>query len=323
MSLPGKKRVLILSDGSPGHFNQSIALCRHLNLDYEITETGFPTAFHKILSYALDWSRIKTDRLFNYDQPRGDYSFVVSAGSSTNYPNKVIAGKLGIPSVIILLPSGYRRDYDCIVTPSFDRPKPAPNVLEVPINLCYLDRETLEQNRTEVLNRHQPRKTPWGILIGGSDHVSDMRVETIKEQLDQIVALAKGKELWVTTSRRTPPEVEDLLQSYPFDFQVVFSRDPFNPIPTFIDSCEYLFITSDSTSMISESVSYGNSNVEILMNRQKRIPNKFLDFIESLAAKNCVHVFQGQLERASRKIDLGTHLKKIIPMIGKNTLSHA
>ena len=36
MTSDGNNRALVLSDGRPGHFNQSIALCRHLGVEYEV-----------------------------------------------------------------------------------------------------------------------------------------------------------------------------------------------------------------------------------------------------------------------------------------------
>ena len=49
-----------------------------------------------------------------------------------------------------------------------------------------------------------------------------------------------------------------------FDYKLEFSQNNYNPIPAFIELCKNLYITDDSTSMISEAVSYGKSNVYII-----------------------------------------------------------
>ena len=47
-------KALILSDGKPGHVNQSIAFARLLGLDYEVREVSFRNRFCKGLSYLFD-----------------------------------------------------------------------------------------------------------------------------------------------------------------------------------------------------------------------------------------------------------------------------
>jgi mitochondrial fission protein ELM1 len=114
----------------------------------------------------------------------------------------------------------------------------------------------------------------------------------------------------VTTSRRTPPEVENLIDRLPFDYKLINSRDPYNPVPAFIQLCDRLFVTSDSASMISECASFGSAAVEILMAPQTRSPNKFEKLIEGLAQQGAVHVFDETLGAASRKINLSALLKE-------------
>ena len=58
------KKALIISDGKPGHFNQSAAFCKHLGLDYEIIEVAYKSKAHKALSYLLDHLNIYSERLF-------------------------------------------------------------------------------------------------------------------------------------------------------------------------------------------------------------------------------------------------------------------
>ena len=48
------KRILIISDGKPGHLNQAIAFCKIKDVSYDILEVKFKSKFHKALSYELD-----------------------------------------------------------------------------------------------------------------------------------------------------------------------------------------------------------------------------------------------------------------------------
>jgi hypothetical protein len=66
--------------------------------------------------------------------------------------------------------------------------------------------------------------------------------------------------------------------------------------------------------MISECASFGSAYVEILMNRQLKTPNKFEELIHGLETRNAVHVFDGTLGHADKKIDLGQILRSAIKL---------
>jgi mitochondrial fission protein ELM1 len=211
--------------------------------------------------------------------------------------------------VAILHPKGYRLDFTHIFCPAYDHPPKQDNITELPLNLCAADDSFFNEKAEEFRESHSPEKPAAGIIIGGPNAVSDIDPEQIKKQLEQIFKLTEGMERWVTTSRRTPSEIEVLIDDFPFDYKLINSRDAYNPIPAFIQLCDRLFVTSDSASMISECVSFGSARVEVLMNRQLKSPNKFEELTQGLEARGAVHIFDGTLGTANQKIDLGALLK--------------
>jgi len=303
-------KALILTDGKPGHENQSMALCRHLNCDFELANVSYPKKTSKTLSYLLDRFNIYSDKLFNSVTPNSTFDILVSTGSTTFYPNKVIARKLGIPNVAILNPNGYRPDFSAVFCPAYDHPPKRENVVELPINLCAADEKFFDEKTEEFKTKHTPQSPSVGIIIGGPNAVSDIDPTALKSQLEEIFQLTEGRERWVTTSRRTPKEVEEIVEAMPFDYRLINSRDSYNPIPAFIQLCERLFVTSDSASMISEAASFGTAKVELLMNRQLKTPNKFEGLFQGLEKQNAVHIFDGTLGDADTKIDLGPILRE-------------
>ena len=305
------KKALIISDGKPGHFNQSIAFCKHLGLDHEMVEVAYRSRARKALSYLLDRLGIYLPGLFtsNFQPPTSNLHLIVSTGSTTYYPNKVLARKLNLPSIAILHPRGYRLNFTHIFCPAYDHPPERANLTTLPINLCAADETFFSEKTDGFIEKHTPQKPAAGIIVGGANAVSVMDPEQIRHQLEQLFALTDGMERWVTTSRRTPPEVERIIESMPFDYVLINSRDPYNPIPAFIALCDRLFVTSDSASMISECASFGTARVEILMNRQLKSPNKFEELIRGLEEQGAVHVFDGTLGAADRKIDVGRMLR--------------
>ena len=111
----------------------------------------------------------------------------------------------------------------------------------------------------------------------------------------KLQALSSNYELWVTTSRRTPPEVEAVVDSFPFDYKLLYSKDHFNPIPAFVKLARTLYVTAESTGMISESCTFGTAEVRVLDNL-KPGPHKFRRFVEDLA--------RGGYVDGARKVDL-------------------
>ena len=314
-------KALILTDGKPGHENQSVALCRHLGLNYEITTVSYPWKPAKALSYLFDRLGLYTDRLFktaDYRSPIADCDLVISTGSTTFYPNKVVARKLGIPNIAILNPKGYRLDFTRILCPAYDHPPKRANIIELPLNLCAADPSFFTTKTDEFKKIYKPAKpTAVGFIIGGPNAVSTIDAAALKEQLERAFALTEECERWVTTSRRTPSDVEAVIESLPFDYRLINSRDPYNPVPAFIQLCDRLFVTSDSASMISECASFGNAAVEVLVNRQLKTPNKFEELIQGLENLNAVHIFDGSLGSADQKINLLPLLKeRLAPLLG-------
>lgn len=135
----------------------------------------------------------------------------------------------------------------------------------------------------------------------------------LERQLEQIFGLFPDASFLVTTSRRTTPEVEELIEKKPFDFKIIASRDQVNPIADFMAISDYVFVTEDSTSMISEAVSFGHSNVEILPLTRESRDNKIMRMSEFLENEGYVHIFDGFYGKANRKFDLVSELKRVWP----------
>jgi len=299
------KRALVISDGKPGHFNQSVAFCKHLGLDYEVLEVAYKSRRHKALSYLLDRLGIYSETLFsNFKFQVSNFNLIVSTGSTTYYANKLLAKELGLPNIGILYPKGYRLGFSHIFCPFYDHPPKRKNITELPLNLCAANDVFFVEQAVGFKTRHTPQKPAVGIIVGGPNAVSEMDPVETEQQLERIFEATEGMERWITTSRRTPKTIEAVIDGFAFDYKLINSRDPYNPVPAFIHLCDRLFVTSDSASMVSECASFGQAKVEVLMNRQLKSPNKFEELIQGLEKRNAVHIFDGTLGAANQKIDL-------------------
>ena len=290
-------RVLILSDDRMGHLNQSLAFVKYLDLPYDVKSVKFACKWCKSLTYLLDVMGIKTDKLFSVEIDQ-KYDVVVGTGSTTAYATKVLAKKLEARSVVMMLPHGYKYDFDIIFAQSHDKPPKQKNIIEIPANFSYVEPKGLYQAQKESIS----------IVIGGDNKLFTMSLKMIKAQLDYIVNAYPNYEIAITTSPRTSKEIEELVESYAFDYAVIFSKNPVNPIPDFLARCETVFITGDSTSMISEAISYGQSNVVVLPLKSQK-SNKFTRFVGALEKEEYLHVFDGSIKNRNKKVVFKTYLK--------------
>ena len=141
-----------------------------------------------------------------------------------------------------------------------------------------------------------------------------MTVEWMKSRLDEIFAANKGAQLCVTTSRRTPADVEALVDSYPWAYKLIYSKDHFNPIPAFVKLARTLYVTAESTGMISESCTFGTAEVHVLDNLNPG-PHKFRRFVEDLA--------RGGYVDGARKVDLSEQFTRARQLLKINLSDQA
>ena len=329
-------KVLVLTDGKAGHENQSKAFARALGCDFDLAEVHFKSKFHKALSYLLDRFGVRSLSLVSgeaesfplQDKERKPHSSgkdsaspfcaVIGTGSGTFYAAKAMARKLGVKCGVVLYPRGYDiSSFDCVLAPAFDRPKKAPNVIEIPANLVANDAAFYEKGVVafqEKRGEDDRRKTEDAIavIVGGPNKCSTMTPEWLKAQLDKIFApstkhQAPGTLFWVTTSRRTPPEVEAVVDSYPWDYKLLYSKDHFNPIPAFVKLAKRLYVTAESTGMLSEACTFGTAEV-VALDNLKPGPHKFRRFVEDLCAAGYVD--------GNRKVDLSAQFAAARRLMG-------
>ena len=274
-------------------------------------------------------------------QPSNDKTIklVVGTGSGTFYAAKALAKKLGVKCAVVLTPRGYDlAAFDCILSPQFDNAPESPNIVKIPVNLVANDQAFYDAGVTAFLGARAkgqgpregegPRAKGQGpgakgqgavegetlnsqlstlnskavaFIVGGPNKCSTMTAEWMRKQLDEAFAATPGCEHWVTTSRRTPQDVEAVIDSFPFDYKLIYSRDHFNPIPAFVMLADRLYVTAESTGMISEACSFGKAEV-FAMDNLLPGPHKFRRFIESLRREGYVD--------GRRKVDLSAQFSK-------------
>lgn len=331
------RKALILSDGRKGHENQSIAFCELKGLDFCICKIAYASKFLKLCSYALDFFGLyfkifkcdlggsgtaadrkngsnlnntslnspaasdsanldaASDRNLNFV----DFDLFVGAGSTSYYALKFYARRYARPSIALMYPKGYRKDFSVIIAGAHDRPKPRANLKISPISLSF--------SRPPGL--YKPQRKSIGFIIGGPNSCFEMGDEILK-QIEGVRARFADCEFALTTSPRTPRATESALENLSWDYSVIYSREPVNPIGDFLAQCEWVFISEDSVSMISEAASNGSANVAILSLKRKDAHNKFDDFINALVSTGHARRYDETLKKTA-KYDLKAFVREI------------
>ena len=246
------------------------------------------------VSYSANLDAV-SDRNLNF----ADFDLFVGAGSTTYYALKFYARRYAKPSIALMYPKGYRKDFSVIVAGAHDRPKPRANLKISPVSLSF--------SRPQGL--YQPQHKAVGFIIGGPNSCFEMEDEILK-QIKGVRAQFADCEFALTTSPRTPRATESSLEKLSWDYSVIYSREPINPIGDFLAQCEWVFISEDSVSMISEAVSNGSANVAILSLKRKDAHNKFDDFISALVSTGHARRYDEALKKTA-KYDLKAFVREI------------
>ncbi len=235
---------------------------------------------------------------------------VIGTGSGTFYAAKAFARNCVGKAVVVLYPRGYHLpSFDVIFAPKFDNPFPAPNVIPIPANLVANDESFYSAGVAAFESRYRPQAgiKKVGVIIGGPNKCSTMTKGWAHQKLSQIFSAHQGAEFWVTTSRRTPPEVEAVVESFPWNYALLYSKDHFNPIPAFVKLCDVLYVSAESTGMLSEACTFGSSQVRVMDNLNPG-PHKFRRFVENLA--------EGGYVGGTRKVDLSGEFASARRLLG-------
>lgn len=291
-------RAILLSDGKPGHYNQSLGVIERLpECEYHWIDVRFRSKQRDNLLRVLmrlfggfrlpRWlitaclhMALQRDTLEEIYTVEPD--FILSTGSSVAVPNLLIGQLLDAKTVTCRRPSPVGiHHFDLAILPRmYWARRNRANVcktLGVPNRVCP---EKLEVQRKELqtdLNLSNQRRI--GILIGGEDRydtITNTTAARLVEVLQQ-VATKWDNQLLLTTSRRTPPSVENLISKRLSDTQrcpiLVLAHSEkslTDPVETIFALSDVIIVTEDSFSMVCEAASSGKRVIILEVNHKTR-----------------------------------------------------
>ncbi len=313
--------TLILNDGRTGHLRQSQAVANALNKalsergvssTIKTVEVKFRNAWAvPLLSLAGVWANrwffqgradclkmfLSRETYRELMSQRAD--FVVSCGSSMAGLNYLLTMDHKAKNIVVLKPGLLDfRKFGLVILPRHDKPKDGNHpgrIVYTRVAPNLIDQQYLQEQAELFLKRFSHVKQGYrkriGLLLGGDTRQYALSEQTVKMVINQLKGAAEelNAELLVTTSRRTPVKIEQLLlrelKKYErCDILIIANK---NNVPEAVGGIlgvsDILVVSGDSISMISEAVSAGKNTIIFpLQNLNGRAKHKYALFAEIL-----------------------------------------
>lgn len=292
---PGLKAVVILTEGVRGHLNQSRGvagwLARRTGAEILELEVQVPSGVRRGTLHAAaarllegnrrkarDWlSQAEGENVIrklgqwlmqrNIREGEPQSLLLLSAGTLPAFYNAALGYIWRCSCATIMTPSVIGTEpFDFAIVPEHDYPKAVSNVLTTVGAPNLIVREELGPPADALLAEFPPQgERRWGILLGGNNKNNRISPEWVQAQIGKIFREAERSnvDLYIATSRRTPPEAESMLKRLAANcpnvrFLLRASEDPSNPVPSILGACDEVFVTGDSVNMISEAATAGH-----------------------------------------------------------------
>jgi mitochondrial fission protein ELM1 len=332
-------RVLIVTDGKKGHYNQSAALARALSPDFVDTfEPKFASPWSEaslrlisnLYGVIPGWrptlpllkrcltgvSFIALSKLLSSSRPDA----VVSSGTTTAAVNAAVSGTAKAFSVVNMRPSLVAlRLFDFAVLPRHDIGKGVlpRNAVATDLAPYWFDHAKADAD-ADTLKRSGlgVEKEFIGVCIGGASRHGDLGAFAVAELMTPLLkhCFESGMQLAVTTSRRTSAEEEEYLTNAHltkrdvFPYLLIANKDPFNPLPAFCKIAKALVVTADSISMVSEAIHGGRRPLAVAVSATTHARTK--GFYDNIVAKKYAVLVQpsGIVAGLERVINRGTEI---------------
>nr|WP_252738022.1 ELM1/GtrOC1 family putative glycosyltransferase [Marinobacter salexigens] len=263
-------KVLILSDGVPGHVHQARGLVHWLSKRYELVcseqtvSLRARPAARVLLPYALKVRGIGTNvgKAFYRTRGLGDTppDLIISAGGNTSFLNIALARKWSVPNVF--LGSSRRLNSDDFAAHLTLEPTGEPH--NIVMDLVPTGTDLSEQGRKGRMLRAslqlQAQQPLYSLIVGG-DGSGFIYEEATWRHLGELVEGLSNRDdcRWlVTTSRRTGDAGEQLLrnelpQAVLAD-SVWWSNEPKKVMSSYLGAADVVFVTGDSMTMVNEAI---------------------------------------------------------------------
>lgn len=225
-------RITVLTDGKPGHQNQSLGLAEAIDRRIATEIETLPIRKHQWL----------------VERPKHTPDLILGAGHSVHLALLLLAKRTGAPSVVLMKPSLPLALFDRCIIPEHDLGKLTSSPKIIPT--------------VGALNRvPPPDSSPRSgglILLGGPSNHHGWDGDSIERCIGSICRADPGIHWQITDSRRTPTGFLDHLKEQ-FPTLETHPHQSTQPswLPRALNESSQTWVSEDSVSMIYEALSSG------------------------------------------------------------------
>lgn len=283
-------KIWTLDDGIPGHWSMTAGLVGLFRGLREIEETrihvdwrwgGARQAFQRLERMGIRMPGALLKSAVKFDPtPTGKPDLIISRGGATLYANAWLARECGCPNIFIgtvrKLPA---RFFSAVILYQDDH-HPAPYVA-MPLFPTRIDPSSLAGSAAAFpWSREQPTGGTAAMFLGGDGSGYQWQMPDWQRLATgmRLMHESSGVRWCVTSSRRTPAEVEKLLDKELPSSAIAESSwwhagDRRPSVDAFLGAAEQAFCTEDSMSMLEECIASGRPTVSLGLGTAK--PNGF------------------------------------------------
>jgi KDO2-lipid IV(A) lauroyltransferase len=336
------RTALILDDGRVGHLRQSQAVARAYVAAAK--EKGFSVSVETVVVKFRDnmmarfFSIFSPDALRSYLELESWVSLqrlrpdvVISCGARNTAVNAAVAGENRARSVAVL-PNRMLalKQFDLLVFPQHDISggKLPENAVVTKAAPNLIDKFYLDESARALTSRYQHLRnnvrTKMAILIGGDAQGVVMSEQDMRIVLHQLKAVAEEMaiDLLITTSRRTPPAIEQEVlrefKDHPRTALLIIANKANVPeaMGGMLALADIVVVSGESVSMVSEAASSGKRTVAFPIGPAKN--QKYAQFCQTLADQG--HIVYTEPKGVSAAIDSMVRNKIMTKPINDNAL---
>ena len=269
-----KLKALLLTQGMHGMISQVEGLAKALNLDYRHQTIKLKKFWNYIPPKFTPVSADILEKKFTCDA-----KVIISCGRKSVITSIALKKRFGdkIFNIHIQNPKVPFKYFDLIISPEHDAIK-GDNVLTTKGAIHYLTKKEIADN-SKYLNLEKERKKIVSFIIGGPNKYYNYSEEQIHYTFNKVKTLFTPDKfkIIVVPSYRTPERViKKAFNTFNFNHHVVRTLDKKAYLSSFAIA-DYIVVTCDSTSMISEAAVTGKP-VYVAMMNPNRSGKRFANF---------------------------------------------
>ena len=288
-----KLKGLLLTEGMHGMISQVEGLAKALDLNFiheKIELNNFwrmiPPKFTPVQNFVF---KNKINQNFDVVISCGRKSVIPSLYLKKKYKNKIMNIHIQNPKVSL-------NNFDFIVAPEHDG-LDGENVLKSKGAIHYLRNNELEENINYLKPKINKEKIVT-LIVGGPNKYYDFNEKDINKIFSKIKDnfIIKDYQLIFIPSMRTPQKVIDQAKEYFDTNQIIINKVDKKAYLSSLKLSDYIVVTCDSTSMISEAAMTGKP-IYVAQMKPIRNNHRFKKFFELFKSLNIIKDLENSLEK--------------------------